>query len=522
MRRLFVLARIELLDFFSKYKTGMGIKAGKLGNILVYLTLGILAIPFVQMSFDAYNTFLSIGKPELTITFMYITGILFISLTAVPFLFSSFFYARDLKFLATLPIPEEYIVFSKLSTLYIYLLGINFLVFYPAVVIYVVNWNFKPIAFILGLLVWLLSPLVPLFFSTLVSLALMRVAARSNKKNFLTMFFGLALFILLFGARFMIIEKSGVEIEGLVATLEDYFPPAIWIRRAVSGSLKDILYFILLNFFVIMGLRFTVRKLYKIAILTFDQEGAHRGRIYYKQRNKIIQLLKRNIQIILKQPIFLINTLISLAIPWLILLISIISGDLSLTFFTLPENKYRAVQLILGISSAPALLANLSATSISREGSTFWETRVLPVSTWDNIRSRMMTTVLINFLASFVLGILLISLFQIQFYFFIPGVFFLLTLNLFLAAIDLIINIYRPYLNWSNPTVAIKNNLNVLLSLAFRLVPIMIFFSVFSYSSILGYGNTIFILGLIFLFLYLLTRRYLKVRMVKKFEQIVS
>ena len=521
MRRLLVLAKIELLDFFSKYKTGMGIKTGKFGSLLVYLTLAILAIPFVQMSFETYHTFLLIGRPELTITFMYITAILFMSLTAVPFLFSLFYYAGDLKFLATLPIPEEYIAFSKLITLYIYLLGINFLIFFPAVAIYVINWNFKQNTFILGFLVWLLSPLLPLFFSTLVSLALMRVAAKSNKKNFLSVFYGLALFILLFGVQLIITEKSGVEIESWVAALEDYCPSALWITRAVSGSFKDTLYFILLNLLMLMGLRFTVGKLYKASILTFDQEGVHKGRIYYKQRSKVIQLLKRNLLIILKQPVFLINTIISLSVPCIIFLISIINGDLSLTLFTLPENNYRAIQIILGIFSSPALLANLSATSISREGSTFWETRVLPVSSWDNIRARIMTTIVINLLASFILGILIVILLRIQPYLFLPGVFFILTLTLFLATIDLIINIYRPYLNWTNPTTAIKNNLNVLLSFAVRLVPMMITFGLVSCSSNLGYGNAIVISGLIFLLLYILARKYLKVRMVKKFEQII-
>jgi len=36
--------------------------------------------------------------------------------------------------------------------------------------------------------------------------------------------------------------------------------------------------------------------------------------------------------------------------------------------------------------------------------------------------------------------------------------------------IDLIINIQRPTLNWTNPTAAVKNNLNIMISFLPRLV----------------------------------------------------
>ncbi|MBN3585587.1 hypothetical protein JYB64_24665, partial [Algoriphagus aestuarii] len=45
---------------------------------------------------------------------------------------------------------------------------------------------------------------------------------------------------------------------------------------------------------------------------------------------------------------------------------------------------------------------------------------------------------------------------------------FCLTVTLFLATIDILIDIYRPILNWTNPTAAVKNNLNVTFSLLIR------------------------------------------------------
>ncbi|HBT17760.1 MAG TPA: hypothetical protein DEB05_12495 [Firmicutes bacterium] len=175
----------------------------------------------------------------------------------------------------------------------------------------------------------------------------------------------------------------------------------------------------------------------------------------------------------------------------------------------------------MGVLSAPALLANLSATAITREGSAFWETKVLPVEPWDNIRSRMMTTVSINLLASLLIGSFTFRLLRIEAAFLLAGLFFVIMLTLFLATIDLLINLYRPYLKWTNPAAAIKNNLNVLFSLALRpLLAIIPSFLFISWPT-LGYRNILYLTGLIFFVLYLLTRKYLKNLMIRKFDQII-
>jgi ABC-2 type transport system permease protein len=516
------LAKIQLLDFFSKYKSGMGLRSKKTGNLLLYLTLILLAIPFIQMSVGAYHTFLLLGRPELAVTFMYITTVLFMSFTAIPFLFSLFFYAGDIKFLVTLPIPEEFIVFAKLSTVYLYLLVINSLVLAPTMVLGGINFGLTVGSIILVFIAWLLAPLPPLLFSAVVALGLTRLAAKSSKKNILSLFFGFALLFLLLGIQLFITGESGSQVEYWTITLGRFFPPAQWLARMVTGSVKDFLYFILLNFIMVTGLRVLAAKLYRSAVLAFNEkEVIRKGGVYYRQRSKTLQLLRRNLLIILKQPVFLMNTLLSLAVPCLLLLISIITGDLSLDTLVLPENKGRAVLLFVGVLSAPALLANLSATAITREGSAFWETKVLPVEPWDNIRSRMMTTVSINLLASLLIGSFTFRLLRIEAAFLLAGLFFVIMLTLFLATIDLLINLYRPYLKWTNPAAAIKNNLNVLFSLALRpLLAIIPSFLFISWPT-LGYRNILYLTGLIFFVLYLLTRKYLKNLMIRKFDQII-
>ena len=102
MHRLAVLAKIQLLDFFSKYKSGMGLRAPR-ARIFLYLTLVILAFPFIQMSVGAYQTFLLQGRPEGAVALMYLTVVLFMSFTAIPFLLSHFFSLEIFIFASSPP-----------------------------------------------------------------------------------------------------------------------------------------------------------------------------------------------------------------------------------------------------------------------------------------------------------------------------------------------------------------------------------------------------------------------------------
>ena len=100
------------------------------------------------------------------------------------------------------------------------------------------------------------------------------------------------------------------------------------------------------------------------------------------------------------------------------------------------------------------------------------------------------------------------------------GLFFVVMLTVFLAHSDLVLNIYRPFLNWSHPAAAIKNNLNVILSLAYR--PLLTGVLVLTIIYLPGVGSSVilFYSGLLLFLLTLLVRKFLQAVMVKRFDQI--
>lgn len=77
----------------------------------------------------------------------------------------------------------------------------------------------------------------------------------------------------------------------------------------------------------------------------------------------------------------------------------------------------------------------------------------------------------------------------------LSALFLLLTGNLLMARGDLIINIFRPYLTWTNPTAAVKNNMNVLLSLASRALLLLPGYGLFRFFPDMEAGLLLLLLG---------------------------
>ena len=102
------------------------------------------------------------------------------------------------------------------------------------------------------------------------------------------------------------------------------------------------------------------------------------------------------------------------------------------------------------------------------------------------------------------------------------ALFLAVTATLFLGTLDFVINIYRPLLNWSHPTAAIKNNMNVTISLGIRAVIGLIFYGFYKLfpGFMLNFDGIILMTGILFLTGYLIIRYLLYKYLVTRFNRI--
>ncbi|MBM7542242.1 hypothetical protein [Amphibacillus cookii] len=480
MNKFLSLTKILVLDFFSKYTQQLNVK-NKYLTILVMFLPALLIFPAAQMVLELYNTFLTLGFPELTITYMYIANTILMIFASIPFIISVFFYSKDLQLIATLPVKEATIVFSKLASVYIYLLIISCFFFGTSVVLYSTVGGLKLSSLNVGIIALIISPLLPMIISAIIILPFMSVIGSGKRRNLMVVVGNMLLLVAIIVMQMLSsrIQLRPEELntillqeDGLLMMVGRRFPPSIWLTKMIQGSIFHGFLFIGLNVVLVLILKACAKILYSKALMKFNQEGApvQGGKIYYKSRNKGLQMIKRHIKIIVSNPIFLINTVLTIFLPILMFIIILFTGEFQAELFKSTALEPYHVYIFSAIITTPAIIGSLSSTAITREGKTFWETKVLPVSDRDNIKYRIYTTLIIQLVASLILGIMTLLTIPVNVQTVLIAAVFCITSTLFFSNIDIVINIEKPLLNWSTPTAAVKNNLNILLALLLRLI----------------------------------------------------
>lgn len=532
MNKFIALTKIQIYDFFSKYTQHLNVKNRWFG-ILTLALPAFLVLPALQLAIKMYDAFSSIGFPELTITYMYIGNVMMMFFAGIPFIISTFFYAKDLKFLATLPVKEDTIVFSKLVSVYIYLLAIGCLFFGTSVIAYSTREGFHLYSFITGLIALFISPLLPMVLSTLIIIPFMSFVGRGKKRNMMVVAGNLSLLagIIYLQAVLSRVQEDPkalnsilLQEEGLLKLVGRSFPPSIWLTKMVQGSIINGGFFFFLNIVLIFVLKLVSHLLYNKALLAFNQEVGgliENGKIYYKVRNKRFQIIKRHIMIIFTNPTFLLNTVLTMLLPILMFIIMSLTGELKSGIFESPTLAHYIVYIYTAVITTPAMIGSLSATVITREGKTFWETKVLPISTEDNIRYRIDTTLILSLVGSIILAITGGIYLPVTYTMVIVATVFCVCITLLLSTIDIIINIERPTLNWNSPTAAVKNNLNLMLALLIRVVIVGVMYLLYINMPNFAATTIILIYSLIFVILYVIAN-YLVFRIyIERFNNIV-
>lgn len=530
MSKFIALTKIQLKDFFSKYEASLNIKNRLLSRLLTLLVVFSLGVLPVQLTITLYDSFSAIGMPELTITYIYVMVAFFMLVTAIPLIVSMFFHSKDMTFLSSLPVKEYQIIFSKLSSIYVYLLGLSAFMLGPSLIIYGIRDGLGFVGVPLAILALFVSPLLPLMIATLVIIPTMSLVSGTRNRNLFSILSGFAMLtiILVFQTTIVrqqtdpeFIQRMLTQEDGLMRFLGMRFPPSIWFTKMVTGSIIDGIYFIGLSLLMAGILAGLSSLVYNKAMQAFNQDTTvGSGKIYYRVQSKGLQLIRRHILIILKQPTFFLNTFLSMLVPILMYFITMFTGEFNTQMLENPM-ILPYITLIFAINiSMPAIIANLSATAITREGKTFWETKVLPISAEDNLKYRIWTTIIINLFGSVLLGIFAALILPLSIKSVALGALVCITLTLFLATADIIINIYRPLLDWTHPTAAVKNNLNIMISIAFRGILAGPIYLVYRFAPGIDFDVLLIGLSAFFLLGYFISRFVVFKKMPQKFSDI--
>ncbi|WP_225877842.1 putative ABC transporter permease subunit [Alkalibacter mobilis] len=480
---------------FSKMAYDVKNDPKKLGMPLLVLFVFASMIPvyvlYMKLLKSIYLQLFVLGQEGTVFAILFSGASIIVLFFGMIYAMSTYYFSKDLDRLLFLPLKEESIIMAKFINMIIYEYLIIIPLVLPAVII-----AFEDMGGILYLIYFivgaLLVPVIPLSIGTMLVMALMKFINLEGKKDMLRTISMFAILIVILGIQLLINKAAtsippGSEAEFLEAMLRNEnsmvnmvgksYPPAIWISKALYGSSTllgagNFLLYVAISIGFGAAMIRVGRKFYIEGYFNRGDMTSKRSKVDYNDEiraRRIWQSIFLNdMRIVMRTPVYLFNCVsIVVLLPVILIMMPLLSGTGEMDIFTglYVGNEKLFALILIGVFVFVAGTNPTQSTTVSREGSASWINMVLPIRKKDMFIGRLLFPLLLQSAAMvfFIIGIYFIikpgiATVVISF---IGGFF----ASLPVIAFGLIVDTWRPKLDWDDPQKAVKQNMNVIFNM---------------------------------------------------------
>lgn len=503
MKEILFLTKVSLINNFNIH--GLNPKNSKSTRDKIKPLIFIFVIFALMPTYVYYVTFSKqVGKSLLMLNQeLYFSTLAHYMASSMVFFFgllyvlSYYYFSRDTEMLIPLPLKGRTIVVSKFITILVYEYVLLAIFLIPVLVINKSLVGGNIIVYIIkSSMTFLLTPVIPLSLASILIIILMRTTNIKGKKDLIRLISMFLFMFVILGIQ-IVIQRSMVQIQpgqeqAFIATLFSdnkalidmtgrYFPVSKWTSISLSNSgVESILDFIKIAAANIVALAVMItvsEKIYLGGIIGGKEAQAKKKKLTNEELEEAsgrvsknyIAIFKADMITLLKTPIYMFNCVgIVIIIPFVLLVMPSLtgnSGDIGElgNYYSQYENFFT-----FGLAGGFMFFAAMNPTApsaFSREGKTFWITRIIPVRTTDHIIGKGLSPLLLQLLSVIIVSV------GIKFYIPVNAAGILTSAFLGMAGsvplllTGLAIDISRPLLDWDNPQRAVKQNFNVLISM---------------------------------------------------------
>lgn len=465
--------------------------------ISIILGLGTMIGLYSFLLMGVYIGGESLGVPEMVLTMAFVTAQLLILIFGIFYIMSSFYFSKDMNLLIPLPIKPGHVMIAKFFTILVneYLIAIPLLM--PALIIYGIGVDVDLLYWFKGIILVLTAPVLPLVIAALFVIILMRFVNISKSKDLLMVIGSLLGILVGVGINFFaqrIPEGNEKEFmmnliennEGLIRSISDKFPPALWATYGLSkSSFEGLGYFILfvgISLILFAILIWLGNHIFYKGFLAGQEVNRKAKTLTTKQienrstkaSSPVVALFWKEWKLFIRTPIYAMNGLAGMFMVPLFMLMPLFAqeSELSdlLSHLRTSELGLTVTLGALAITLFTSSLNIVACTAVSREGSMFWVSKLIPISPKDQVLAKLIHSTALSLIGvlvvavttQFILGLSLIR---------ITALIILSALGSFmLNIVNLIIDVLRPKLEWNNPQEAVKQNMNALFGMLLSLL----------------------------------------------------
>lgn len=441
-----------------------------------------------------YDLLRPLGQQSTLLTFAILAGQLFILIFGIFYVISAFYFSKDLEILIPLPARPFQVMLSKFGVILVneYLTVAFFIL--PVFIYFGILAQAGPAYWIEALLIYVLLPVIPLALVSVLVIVLMRFVNLGRKKDALIIVGSILLIVLGMGLQFWLNRSTNLEPnaeamvkffsspDSLFSKIGSRFPPSIWATKALSRGfsmtgLTNLLLFAGASLLLLIGMVAGAEALFYRGLVGLG-ETARRSRRLSREdmsrqissgRRPVRAIFQREWRIMNRTPIFLLNGILTVVIIPVVFLVMAQAGsrDSDTRFLFDMLSSTSALAAVLASAAFMTVCGSLNGTAssaFSREGSQFWMSKVIPVSSREQVAAKFLHSYLVALLGIAAASAVLIWQFRMRVSILAPAFTLALAATFTLTAVGLAIDLARPLLDWISPQKAIKQNLNVLIA----------------------------------------------------------
>jgi ABC-2 type transport system permease protein len=498
MSKLIALTKVLLktgTGSSSRKKNKKQIKGILLGLLLV-LAFTPIAIEFGKFLSVAYDGLHSIGQEAVILAF----GLSIVSVTifffGIFYAMGIFYFSMDVENLLPLPFKPWHIMGAKFAVVLIYEYVTELIFFMPTLMAYGIKSSAGMLYYAYGVVIFLLLPIVPLVIASIINMIIMRFTnIAKNKDRFrliggiIAMFSGIGINIYI--QRFtqnidqpQITEMFAEGNNSLVALVTNIFPStkiavgSLINSANMKGFISLILFVVItaaaLIIFIVLGEALYFKGVMGVSETTSKRKVLSSNELTRNttQSSSLKVYLFKELKLLFRTPIYFMNCVLMNFLWPIFILIPLFSqkgdtGQIAQISKLLRDGK--GTGIALGIFFAFVVFAScsngISCTSISREGKNLFILKYIPMKYKKQLMAKVLSAVVLGMAGMVMISILGIAILKIP----LDLVLLMIivgTLGILLTSfIGIFIDLNFPKLHWDTEQKAVKQNLNVMISM---------------------------------------------------------
>ena len=439
------------------------------------------------------------------------------------------FNCKDDQLLLSLPIKKSTVLFVRIFKLYIFELMFNSLFIIPLIVAYLrwaenLEWSF----FLTSFIMLLFLPAIPVALSCIFGMITTSIASRFKFKNLSQIIISMGVIFCVFYLSYNMdslaenIAKHATSINDFIMKL--YYPAGIYAKLVSQFNIIDLLIFIFINIITMIVTIIILSKFYfKINTRMKSISTSKKIKVddlTIKSSPKIISLIKKELNIFFKTPVFVVNAGFSL-ILYIVFVIGIclkyndFLEEIKDFFPEINFGNYLSI-IVFVLIAFVSFMTSITNSVISLEGRNINILKSLPIKVKTILLSKVLAALTITTPPILLGDIILFIRFRLNLLEIIFLSLFSILIPLVSHFIGLIMNLKYPKLDFENSAEVVKQSTSSFFSVMLGMILLII--SVMLVTKLIEFMNPILVL-LIFLCIYLLMDIILYIYLIKISEK---